>query len=127
MNEVTWSQEAAKIGANLDGVDIVDPKTDQRMEDYIDDLVEARKKKALSRDGAADLLDDECYFGTMMVRCGDADGLVSGAAHTTAATVRPGMQVRLAPPLPRGSCAFAVVPARLSCAGHRVTSCGCCP
>lgn len=93
MNEVTWSQEAAKIGANLDGVDIVDPKTDQRMEDYIDDLVEARKKKALSRDGAADLLDDECYFGTMMVRCGDADGLVSGAAHTTAATVRPGMQV----------------------------------
>jgi phosphotransacetylase len=79
----------------MDGITIVDPTTDPRLSMYIDELVEARKKKGLSRDQAADLLADENYFATMMVRCRDADGLVSGAIHTTAATVRPGMQVRL--------------------------------
>lgn len=86
-------QEAAKIGVSLEGVEIIAPQEDARWEKYIDDLVEARKKKGLARDAAADLLMDGNYFATMMVRCGDADGLVSGAAHTTAATVRPAMQV----------------------------------
>lgn len=85
-------QEAAKVGVQLDGVDIVNPANDPCMERYVDELVEARKKKHLSREAAADLLVDMNYFATMMVRCGDADGLVSGAAHTTAATVRPAMQ-----------------------------------
>jgi phosphate acetyltransferase len=88
-------QDAAKIGAVMEGITIIDPATDPRLSTYIDELVEARKKKGLSRDQAADLLADENYFATMMVRCGDADGLVSGAIHTTAATVRPGMQVQL--------------------------------
>ena len=43
---------------------------------------------------ARDMLADVNYFGTMMVRAGDADGMVSGACHTTAATIRPGLQAR---------------------------------
>ena len=43
---------------------------------------------------ARDLLADANYFGTIMVALGDADGMVSGATHTTAATIRPGLQVR---------------------------------
>ena len=87
-------QEAAKIGVDISGITIVNPVTDSRYERYIEELMEARKKKGLTRESAEDLLSDGNYFGTIMVRCGDADGLVSGAAHTTAATVRPGMQVR---------------------------------
>lgn len=62
---------------------------------YATALVEARKKKGMTRSSAIDQLKDVNYFGTMMVKCGDADGMVSGAAHTTAATIRPGLQVRL--------------------------------
>jgi phosphate acetyltransferase len=43
---------------------------------------------------ARDMLADVNYFGTMMVRAGDADGMVSGACHTTASTIRPGLQAR---------------------------------
>lgn len=86
--------DAARIGVSLDGVTVVDPKSDPRLGGYVDALVEARRKKGLSREQAEDVLEDENYFATMMVRQGDADGLVSGAAHTTAATVRPGMQAR---------------------------------
>ena len=46
-------------------------------------------------DMARDMLADVNYFGTMMVRAGDADGMVSGACHTTASTIRPGLQARL--------------------------------
>lgn len=64
------------------------------LEKYIDALVEARKKKGLPRETAADMVkNDVNMFGVMMVACGDADGMVSGAMHTTAATVRPAMQV----------------------------------
>lgn len=55
--------------------------------------MEARKKKALPLNAAKDHLKDFNYFATMMVRCGDADGMVSGAASTTAATIRPALQV----------------------------------
>lgn len=90
-------QEAAKINVSLDGVTVLDPATSPRLDEYADSLVEARRKKNLTREGALDLLKDGNYFGTMMVRCGDADGMVSGAAHTTAATIRPGMQARTPP------------------------------
>lgn len=61
---------------------------------YATALVEARKKKGMTRSSAIDQLKDVNYFGTMMVKCGDADGMVSGAVHTTAATIRPGLQAR---------------------------------
>ena len=56
-------------------------------------LVEARKHKGLKPDQARDALGDPNAFGVMMVQTGDSDGMVSGAAHTTAATIRPALQV----------------------------------
>jgi phosphotransacetylase len=82
-----------KLGFQLDGVTIVDPHVPALVDKYADALVEARKKKGMTKETAVDMLQDVNYFGTMMVRCGDADGMVSGAAHTTAATIRPGLQV----------------------------------
>lgn len=84
------------MNVSLAGVSIVDPATSPRLDAYAETLMEARKKKNLTHGGAYDLLKDVNYFGTMMVKCGDADGMVSGAAHTTAATIRPGMQARQA-------------------------------
>lgn len=61
---------------------------------YVDALMAARAKKGLARDAAIDMLrNDVNMFGVMMVAAGDADGMVSGACHTTAATIRPAMQV----------------------------------
>ena len=95
------AQEAAKINISLGAVTVLDPATSPRLEAYVESLMEARRKKNLTREAALDLLKDVNYFGTMMVKCGDADGMVSGAAHTTAATIRPGMQARpLTPPSP---------------------------
>jgi phosphate acetyltransferase len=61
-------------------------------EDYVDTLYELRKKKLLNREAAFDLMSDVSYFGTMMVYKGDADGMVSGAIHTTQHTIRPALQ-----------------------------------
>ena len=59
---------------------------------YADELCEARKKKNISRELALDSLEDFNVYGTLMVRCGDADGMVSGATTTTASTIRPALQ-----------------------------------
>src|SRR5699024_2991832 len=52
-----------------------------------------RAHKGMTYDKAADLVSDVSYFGTMMVHLGDADGMVSGAAHTTAHTIRPSFEI----------------------------------
>jgi hypothetical protein len=94
-------QKASTIGVSLEGVTFVDPHGDDDLAlRYAEALVEARKKKALPLEAAKDHLKDHNYFATMMVRCGDADGMVSGAASTTAATIRPALQVRFLLPLP---------------------------
>ena len=173
-----WScaqTQAEKLGVDVSGATIVDPETAPELERYVEDLVEARKKKVLAfdmalnmfarlrhamllstcsqvawqtklaavkparalaphcdefsrdllirvaaaprpavpcramwvgearilsaqgttPDMARDMLADVNYFGTMMVRAGDADGMVSGACHTTASTIRPGLQARV--------------------------------
>eukprot|EP00198_Chlamydomonas_reinhardtii_P002451 XP_001691787.1 phosphate acetyltransferase [Chlamydomonas reinhardtii] len=65
-----------------------------RFDKYVDMLVEARKKKGMTREAAADTLHGDInFFGTMMVAAGDADGMVSGAIHTTASTIRPALQM----------------------------------
>lgn len=81
-----------EFGFNLDGIEIKDPETDEKFEEYVDAFVELRKGKA-TREQAVEILKDVNYFGTMMVQMGDADGLVSGAIHTTGDTVRPALQI----------------------------------
>jgi len=83
-----------QIGLNIDftKVKIIDPNTTKKITPYAKTLYELRKDKGMSVDMAVDLMHDVSYFGTMMVHKGEADGMVSGAAHTTQHTIRPALQ-----------------------------------
>ena len=86
------SAKAKELGLSLEGVDIIDPETSAKFEDYAATLAELRKAKGMTIDEARNLMKDGAYFGTMMVYKGEADGMVSGAEHTTANTIRPALQ-----------------------------------
>ena len=86
--------KAAQFGVSLEGVAIVDPATDPRTEGYALALYELRKAKGMTPEEARKLVtENTLYFGTMMLKMGDADGLVSGACHSTADTLRPALQI----------------------------------
>lgn len=86
-------QEKAKgLGVSLESVEIYDPENFAEMGELIEAFVARRKGKVTPEDAAKILL-DENYFGTMLVYLNKADGLVSGAAHSTADTVRPALQI----------------------------------
>ncbi|WP_413359276.1 phosphate acetyltransferase [Bacillus subtilis] len=91
-NENEIQAKAKELNLTLDGVKIYDPHTYEGMEDLVQAFVERRKGKATEEQARKALL-DENYFGTMLVYKGLADGLVSGAAHSTADTVRPALQI----------------------------------
>ena len=76
----------------LRDVPIIDPAGAPKAEEYAQELMELRKHKGMNMDMALDQLTDVSYFGTMMVYMGDADGMVSGAMHTTQHTIRPALQ-----------------------------------
>ncbi|RUA10484.1 MAG: phosphate acetyltransferase [Flavobacteriia bacterium] len=80
------------IPLNFDKVNIICTVESDKYEDYVNTLYELRKHKNMTIDMAKDLMMDVSYFGTMMVYKGDADGMVSGAAHTTQHTIRPALQ-----------------------------------
>ena len=65
----------------------------EKAEAYVEALYELRKAKGLTREGAAKLIGDSMYYGMMMVKAGDADGLVSGAVHSTGDMLRPALQI----------------------------------
>jgi phosphate acetyltransferase len=82
-----------KNGWNLDNITIIKPETSPNLQAYTDLLYELRKEKGLSREDAAKLALNYNYFGTLMIKSGHADGMVSGADHSTADTVRPALQI----------------------------------
>lgn len=84
--------KAAALGLPLEGVEIVNPRRYGGFDELVSAFVERRKGK-VTEEAARSLLLDENYFGTMLVYTGAADGLVSGAAHSTADTVRPALQI----------------------------------
>ena len=89
-------EEIEKNGAGFDisGATIVDPATYEKTEAYIAKLVELRQKKGMTEEQARELLlTNYLYYGVMMVKMGDADGMVSGACHSTADTLRPCLQI----------------------------------
>jgi phosphate acetyltransferase len=94
-NPATLSAKANELGASLEGVELLEPKSAPKLDIYIDELVELRKKKGLSREEARQLLiaEDNLYFGAMMVRKGDAGGAVAGAFNTTGDVLRAAFQV----------------------------------
>jgi phosphate acetyltransferase len=80
------------LNMDFDKIQIIDPASSDKYDSYVDALVELRKAKNLQKEMARDLMLDVSYFGTMMVYQGDADGMVSGAVHTTQHTIRPALQ-----------------------------------
>ena len=80
-------------GASLEGLEIIDPKTSDKCEEYAATLYELRKAKGMTPEQAAELVKDPMYYGVMMVKMGDADGLVSGAIHSTGDMLRPALQI----------------------------------
>ena len=78
---------------DVEGVTVIDPKTAEKHEDYAEKFAELRAKKGVTIEQAREQMNDATYFGTMMVKMGDADGLVSGACHSTANTLRPALQI----------------------------------
>ncbi|MRG86250.1 phosphate acetyltransferase [Salinibacillus xinjiangensis] len=85
-------QKAEQLNVNVDNCQIVDPENYDKFDDMVNAFVERRKGKA-TEEKARTVLKDENYFGTMLVYMNEADGLVSGAAHSTADTVRPALQI----------------------------------
>jgi phosphate acetyltransferase len=84
--------KAAELNVSLDAAEIYDPKNYAMIDELVQSFVERRKGKATEEDARKILL-DENYFGTMLVHTNKADGLVSGAIHSTADTVRPALQI----------------------------------
>jgi phosphate acetyltransferase len=91
-NKEEIQAKAKELGASIEKAEIYDPNTYEMMDELVASFVERRKGKA-TEEQARKILLDENYFGTMLVYTNRADGLVSGAAHSTADTVRPALQI----------------------------------
>ena len=87
-------ETVTKLGIpfRFDKVNIINPEDSEYNEEYVNTLLDLRKHKNINLDAAKDMMADVSYFGTMMVYKGHADGMVSGAAHTTQHTIRPALQ-----------------------------------
>jgi phosphate acetyltransferase len=85
--------KATALKVDLTGVEIIDPETSENLSKYIEAFYELRKNKGMTMSKAEKIVRDPLYFGTMMVKLGDADGMVSGAVHTTGDLLRPGLQI----------------------------------
>ncbi len=84
--------QASQLGIDIGKATIIDPVSSENFDDHVQTLYELRKHKKVNLDMAKDMMTDASYYGTMMVYKGHADGMVSGAAHTTQHTIRPALQ-----------------------------------
>lgn len=89
----TVEDHAKCVGLELSSVEFVDPKHDNRIFDYADKLYELRKRKGMTEEKAVELVKTPLYFGTMMVKNGDADGMVCGCATSSADVMRAALQI----------------------------------
>jgi phosphate acetyltransferase len=90
--EADVREVAATHGVDLTGINIVDPASSELRGDFAREYAELRAHKGVDLAKALEVMQDESYFGTMMVQLGVVDGMVSGAAHTTAHTIRPALE-----------------------------------
>ena len=91
-NEEEIYKKASALRVNLEKVNIIDPYDNDLIPEYASTYYKLRKHKGITKDTAIDLMHDVSYLGTMMVFKGHADGMVSGAAHTTQHTIRPAFE-----------------------------------
>ena len=78
---------------DMEDIELIQPETSEKLESYANLLYELRKAKGMTPNDARKLALNYNYFGTLMIKSGDADGMVSGANHSTADTVRPALQI----------------------------------
>ncbi len=83
----------AKQGWDLEGIELINPAHSPKLGEYTKLLYDLRKAKGMTEEEAAKTALNPNYFGTLMIKAGDADGMVSGADHSTADTVRPALQI----------------------------------
>jgi phosphate acetyltransferase len=105
------TSHAAKLGLkNISKATIINPKSHDRKDHYIDLMVELRKSKGMTREEASRLIEDPLYLGVLMIKNGDADGEVSGADHATGDVLRPAFHyVKTAPGISVVSGAFIMI------------------
>jgi len=84
---------AKENGIDIGDTKIVDPTKSENINEYANTLYELRKAKGMTEEQAKELVLDPVYYGMLMVKLGEADGLVSGAAHSTSDTLRPALQI----------------------------------
>ncbi|WP_454788188.1 phosphate acetyltransferase [Mycolicibacterium lutetiense] len=112
---------AAELGVNIDAAVVLDPRTSELCDRFAEQYAELRRKKGITFEQARETIHDVSYFGTMLVHNQMVDGMVSGAAHTTAHTVRPAFEIiRTAPGISTVSSIF------LMCLADRVLAYGDC-
>lgn len=104
------SAVAKKVGSNIDGVTIMDPRKSELYNECVEQFFEMRKSKGMTLDKAQALMSDPLYFGSMLVHKGVADGQVAGARNTTGDVLRPALQIiRTAPGMTSVSGAFIMI------------------
>ena len=97
-DELQIRLRAAELGVDLDDAAVIDPRISELSDQFAEQYAELRKNKGVTGEQAREIIYDVSYFGTMLVYNGMVDGMVSGATHTTAHTVRPAFEIiRTAP------------------------------
>ena len=92
-NKEETQRNAEKNGYNISKAKIIEPNDSEKYEEYVKAFYELRKHKGMTEAEARDLIKKPVFYGMMMVKMGEADGLVSGACHSTADTLRPALQI----------------------------------
>jgi phosphate acetyltransferase len=117
----TVKANAEKFGADISGIEIIDPQTSDKTNIYANEFYELRKSKGMTLEKALETVKDPVYFGTMMVKMNDVEGLVSGAIHSTGDLLRPGLQIIKTAPGIKVVSSFFVMEIPNSSYGHEGT------
>lgn len=92
-NKTETEKLAKENGIDISKIEIIEPEKSENYEKYSNAFYELRKAKGMTEEEAKEIIKNPVYFGMMMVKLEDADGLVSGAAHSTSDTLRPALQI----------------------------------
>ena len=92
-NQKEINEYFAQNNWNMNNITVLEPEKSEKLAQYAEMFYEMRKEKGISKEDAYKQVSNYNYFGTMMIKSGDADGMVSGANHSTADTVRPALQI----------------------------------
>ena len=108
-NKTEAENIAKENGIDISNIKIIEPEKSEKYNEYASSLYELRKAKGMTEEQAKELVKDSTYYAMMMVKMGEVDGLVSGAAHSTADTLRPALQILKTAPNTKLVSAFFVM------------------